>query len=461
MFVGVRAAILAVFLLSMVCLPLILSGNMRGRGASDHLRFHEPAIQRFSDQWPNFDFKDYASATTPGYHVLLATAEHAGADSRTQQRLIGFSFGAVLVGMIAAWCGHRTQSVYRCLLVVVPLCLSFYIINSSAWLLPDNLGWLGVFTTILIALRSRFGVFSLLLGSVTLIALVFTRQIHIWAATPLWVAAWISASGEPDDPSPLPPLNDPIRRVASLGLAMVLSIPAFWTLFAFYRLWGGHLTPPKFVEMHASGLNPSSLIMTLSLFGIVGVCNWFEVAPGVLAAWKRTRVGVAIVVASAFALSLLPHSSYGREELGRWSGIWDLAKWSYFDRSPIMVALSVLGVMSIFGWCVRVPARVRWVMLGSIIAFSVTQMFNAMAWQRYHEPFVLIVAALLGASIPRDRMKIDDAPPLLRAVGPIVLTLMLLGVTCLKLVTERPATLKDNDGVPGFGDTGVSEPDQP
>src|SRR3954471_19287846 len=51
---------------------LILSQRIPGRVAYDQKLYHDPSIRQFASQWPDFDFWHYLSATTPGYHVLMA-----------------------------------------------------------------------------------------------------------------------------------------------------------------------------------------------------------------------------------------------------------------------------------------------------------------------------------------------------------------------------------------------------
>ncbi|HZW10024.1 MAG TPA: hypothetical protein VFF69_08980, partial [Phycisphaerales bacterium] len=72
--------------------PLIFSGFVKGRGAADQLNYHEQVIRTFAADWPNPDYSDYLSATTPGYHTLLAAVAHFLTDDRRVLQLIASAF---------------------------------------------------------------------------------------------------------------------------------------------------------------------------------------------------------------------------------------------------------------------------------------------------------------------------------------------------------------------------------
>src|SRR5689334_22088680 len=51
---------------------LILSDRIPTRADYDQKLYHLKAVQQFAADWPDFNFWHYLSATTPGYHLLLA-----------------------------------------------------------------------------------------------------------------------------------------------------------------------------------------------------------------------------------------------------------------------------------------------------------------------------------------------------------------------------------------------------
>src|SRR5262245_51630781 len=57
---------------------LILAGVSRGAQFSDQQDYHIPTIWQFAREWPNFDFRSYPAAMTPGYHLVMAAIARAG-----------------------------------------------------------------------------------------------------------------------------------------------------------------------------------------------------------------------------------------------------------------------------------------------------------------------------------------------------------------------------------------------
>src|SRR5947208_1657978 len=52
-------------------------GWTRGRASCDQYDFHLKAILKFADELPRPDLHDYLSATTPGYHLVMAAVARA------------------------------------------------------------------------------------------------------------------------------------------------------------------------------------------------------------------------------------------------------------------------------------------------------------------------------------------------------------------------------------------------
>src|SRR3954447_25534211 len=57
---------------------LILAGVNHGPQFSDQQEYHIPTIWQFASEWPNFDFRSYPAAMTPGYHLAMAAIARAG-----------------------------------------------------------------------------------------------------------------------------------------------------------------------------------------------------------------------------------------------------------------------------------------------------------------------------------------------------------------------------------------------
>ena len=85
-------------LLLSAAIPLWLSGAMPTRVAGDQNQYHLPAIRTFAADWPAVDVRDYASATTPGYHLALAAVARYVDDHALTLQLAGC---LLTVGLLA------------------------------------------------------------------------------------------------------------------------------------------------------------------------------------------------------------------------------------------------------------------------------------------------------------------------------------------------------------------------
>ena len=74
----VQALLIVLAMTLIATIPLILSGNANGRAAADDYNYHWIAINQFAIEWPSPDISNYHSATTPGYHLILAPLVRAG-----------------------------------------------------------------------------------------------------------------------------------------------------------------------------------------------------------------------------------------------------------------------------------------------------------------------------------------------------------------------------------------------
>ncbi len=444
------APVTIVVLFAMIAGSFIMTGTMRGRGAQDDVEFHFRAIEGFIGEWPAMDFADYASATTPGYHAVLATAGQI-TDARWWLRAVGALFTVGWLWTLARSLSHRvgTACAIACTL---PVLCSMYVVDAGVYLLPDNAGWWGVLGIMLLTLDARFGFRSLVVSSLVLFALVWCRQIHIWAAAMIWAAAWLGPTVDNDAPKTVVgvPIDDVRGRLARLGAAMLGSVPAFVVLGSFYVLWGSRLSPPQFEELHTEGLSFSTPAFFLSILGIASVffVGWW--LPGVRRAWARSPRGVVVLIALAgvcgLLLGVLPETTYDIES-GRFSGIWNAAKaFPVFAgrTSVLIVVFSTFGAMTLAAWGIALPARVRLVSLVPVLGFVAAQIANPQVWQRYHEPFVLILVAVMASHTTQttgETSAISRLERHLRIVGPIALALLLGAITVIKLVTSQAVSV--------------------
>ena len=396
-----------------------------GRPAEDDVRFHEPTIRLFIEQWPTPDLSDYGSATTPLYHLILAAVGVIVSDSRLVLQLVASLWTIGLMGLLGWALAKRTATTHA-LACGLPVLWSLYVLPPGVWLLPDNAGWLLVLAILLLALRPKFSTRTIAAGGVLLLFVVLIRQIHLWAAAPLWVAAWLGSASSQDSPSPVRDIPSRVRRSAAMFAA---TLPAFVVVALFVWLWGG-LVPPTFQDLYA-GRSPAAPGFVLALFGIFGSFFIADSWQGLRRLWAGHRVVLLAVAVGAFVVAAAPITTYNMDA-GRWTGLWNIVSKvpTAFDRSPVIVLPAVLGAVLLTGMLVGVDSRMRWVTLSAIVAFVAAQSAGPQLWQRYNEPFVLILLALLSCST---KPRAAGSQPFIATAGPVLLAIMLAALTTIML----------------------------
>lgn len=439
----VAGVLVLVFILT--AWPVILSGSQRGRMAADQIDYHELVVRQFLADFPRPDFSDYRSATTPGYHFVVAAAARVVGDSRVTLQILGSLFTIALLGVLGWAVGTRAPPTMA-LALCAPVLASLYVWPAGVWLLPDNAGWLGVLAILLIALRSTVCARTYLVGGVVLALLVFMRQIHLWPAACLWTAAWLGSARDEDPASPYLAdewhalTREPKPRFARAGLAIAATLPAFAVVAAFASLWGG-LTPPMFQgevvgEVGHQGLNPAAAPFVLSIFAIVSV--FYLGFLGAPIGWMLTRgKRWALVAAIAgAAVALLPATTFD-QDAGRWTGLWNIAGAlpSMGGRTSLLILLlSAAGGVFVLLWALAVPRRDRWVLLAALVAFMAAMTASQELWQRYVEPAVLMLVILLAVRTA----PVDPRSPmhLARLGGPLLLGVAFAALTAYKIATS-------------------------
>lgn len=428
-------AVLTTIALGMlVCWSVILSGNLSGRGAADDLNFHWIAIIQFAQQWPSPDLGDYASATTPGYHLLLAPLVKAGM-GHTGVQLIASIWTLGLLGLLS-WKLSATLG-RSAIVLMLPIIASMYVIFPGIWLLPDNMGWLMVIGIVLLALRSNTGWISWAISGVLLLGLVWVRQVHIWAAAPIWLAAWLG--GQSHTPSDIPSFFSSFpSRFARTLIAIGCTVPAFVALVWFLGTWDG-LVPPSFQNMH-QGPNWATPGFMLVQVAILSVPFAPILLPRVRELWAHHWRWVLIASLIGLLLGVVPHSSYSYEA-GRYGGWWNLIGKTptIAERSVLFVLLSLTGSLCLVLWLSLSSRRDVWVWIGVLVAFAVAQSANHASWQRYHEPMLLMVLMLIVARSP----KLNQIKT--RALcGAVVLALILGSITTISMIGAKPVLTSDS-----------------
>ncbi len=432
-----------------------------GRAAFDHLHYHLPAIERFVAELPAADLVDYASATTPGYHLLVAAAGRALQANPIGLRWLGLAFTLALIGWVSGWLGKRVG--WAAVAITLPMAGSLYVYSSGVWLLPDNAGWLGVWAVLVMLLSpARGSVLRWMAIAFALTLLVLARQIHLWALGPVMVAAWLDASKITSDAQPLSiresarVLKPTWSRVRACARALLLGLPAIAVLGAFVMMWGG-LVPPRFAEFHASRGSLSAGAFFLSLFagfGVFFIAWWWE---GFITL-VRTRRGLLIAALSMGVLAaVLPQTDYSVEQ-GRYGALWSVADRmpTVAHRSLLIALMAPVGAVMLASWLILLDVRSRWIMLAACAGFVAASSTNSIAGQRYYEPMVLMVLAMLAGqhSLHAEPRAQPRRTRMLAWVGPALLGVILAALTVVTL--SRSATLVYPDQPKGTAPMQVS-----
>lgn len=415
------------------------------RAAWDQDMYHLMAIRQFAHDWPRPDLLNYRSATTPGYHLALAIADLAGASDTSTLRLIASLFTAGLMLTFGAALARRVGG-WQAIALALPAACSLYVFSSAAWLLPDNAAWWGVLVVLLLGLSWRPGIGWYLGAGAVLLALVFYRQVHLWAAGVVWLSAFLG--------------DERIRHPSSRGLrvvqAVLVTVPAIAAVWMFVRLWGG-LVPPLFqsgafdgvtgkTQAPASGGNLATPAFMLTLVAMFGVCFVGYFRTGVrrllgrdAGAWRVVAFGAIVGL-----LLALPPTSLS-ESAGRYSGFWAIAGKlpTIMNRSLFIGAGSIAGGALLGLVWLSLSRRDAIIVVGALAGFTLAAAANFYAWQRYLEPMILISMGLAAAlATARGAGELDLAakrgPNMewlwrVRAAGPVLLAIGLAGITVMTL----------------------------
>ncbi len=442
--------------------PLILAQIHRGRQASDQLRYHEVVVREFVRDWPAPDLTNYRSATTPGYHLAIATGAKLLGDARWKIQILASLFTIALVALLG-WAIATRAPPLVALALTLPMATSLYVWPTAIWLLPDGAGWLGVVAILFLALDARQGPRTTILASVVLLLLVFVRQSHLWAAAILWTTAWLSSSSNENPPgAPAQArwraelasiFSDLPQRLRATIPMLGVTLPAFVLVGVFAALWGG-LTPPRFagadaVQPDHTGLNLATPAYVLAVFGALApfhVGFFWRSAHDLV---RRRSPALAVAILIALAVSLIPATTFDMEA-GRWSGF----LWAVAQRAPeiaghsstAIVLLATLGTLAALAILHAQSVRSRWILLAAIIAFTAAQSTNSQAWQRYVEPFVLIWLVLACVRIEPDNAEPRRAfAATLRWLLPILLALGFAALTAASVFRSRAFPIEEYD----------------
>jgi len=428
----VKSVLIVLMLLLVASWGMILSGNLSGRGAADDLNYHWIAIEQFAAELPSPDLSDYASATTPGYHLILAPFAKVGI-GHTGIQLIASLWSFGLLGVLAWITAGRFGK--GAIVLMLPMLVSMYVLYPAIWLLPDNAAWLGVLIILLLALKPEPSPKTWALAGVVLFGLVWMRQIHIWIAGVIWLSAWLGSADQ--TPTLTRCCSSIVDRVGRSLVALGCTIPAFAALAWFVLLWGG-LVPPTFQDNH-QGPNPITPAFILTQLAILSVFFGPMLWARLKELWKYQSAWVLFAAIAGFALGIIPASSYNYDA-GRYGGWWNIIGNfpTIADRSPIIILGAVAGALALVAWLSLVSRRDVWIWIGALVGFTLAQSANHTSWQRYHEPMLLIMIVLILA-----RSSSIKAYTRSIMLGSITLAAMLGVLTLIFTLNAKPVEIQN------------------
>ena len=375
---AVTAAVVLAF--AIPAAALIASGIERTPSSADQAEYHVPTIRQFASQWPAIDFKSYPAAMTPGYHLLMMAVWKIG-DSVQAMQWATLLITAGLIGTLAgAVTGRSRLAAIDVILLCLPFAWSQYVLVPGVYVSPHNLAWWCLLLILLIAVDRTWSVRWAVVSGALLTATVFVRQIFLWAAAPLVVAAMTS------NVKASPGRNWFVRALVT----GVCCLPAVALLYYFYKLWGSLAPSSQPWAKPADGVNTAAAVMTFATFGLLAPLSIARLPAG-RSQWFAVAFGLVV----GLVLALSTPTTYNFDA-GRWSGLWNFAgiAGSVSGRSVLMTVLSAVGGGCI-GLLLTLSGR-HWPVWSTVAAvFIAANAAVNQSWQRYYEPMVLMMCVLI------------------------------------------------------------------
>ena len=413
----VLAALFAVLVGPMVWLEAGRTDIPAARGMGypgevmDQDLYHWKVVQDMEAQWPVVNVVSYDSATTPGYHWVMA-----GVLRVTGRRAALLALNAMLgFGLVASvwWGAAGLVGGWRAVALAAPVMASPYVLGGSIWLTTDNASLMFVSLVLGLAVLRRFT-----LGRAGWMGLfgtgaVLVRQIHVWPVAVVGLAGLLRSPLARFAPSAL---RDEERQSPRdwryLGAAVMAAGVPVLVVGVFMVLWGGLLPKSDWIRgFHAQGVNPAAPALGLTVAGAYGLfllgLAWGEVRRIRVGDWALWGAGVAGALAGAAVQSdyLRLRRDYG------W--VWMIVRRvgdliervapgvAGLHRSPVIIAGAAFGAVVVLllyrgarSAGNRTPALM---LLLALLGWLGAQTANTMAWQRYFDPITLIGLAMLGA----------------------------------------------------------------
>lgn len=424
----ITAAFVAVVPLLILWIVIFASHRIPWRVHYDQSLYHEPAIRNFIERWPSLDLYDYLSATTPGYHLIVAMSSSVFGDSPTTMRIVSGVIALVFVGFFGASMSSRVKPMTAGMLAW-PLACSMYVVQSAVYLLPDNLGWLAVCGMVVMALRVTPSAWCIGFMGVWLVFVVCARQVHAWTFGLVLCSAWLAEVKSREKYVGAALIAGFGRKIKPFMIGCLAVVPGLLLLYGFVRMWDGPV-PPRFASQYPGGVNAASTAFTLSLIAIFGVFQIPVISPTLGTLWRSAKHRIFISATGGLLAAALTPTNFDYAA-GRRSGLWNVAAKlpNIGHTSLLILVLSTAGAVVLLALLKPIRARDRIIMCAAFAGFCLAAAAGVELWQRYTEPFIIMFIALLVA------MNIERADEEQASAGVIASNpMMLAGSTALSCI---------------------------
>jgi hypothetical protein len=396
--------VVLVLVFLIVVVPLILKPEIDIYDARDETSFHYPTILNFLDQFPALELANYRSATTPLYHVILMFAAQLLGPSIVQLRLISsiFSLGCLLVfyGYLSKRGDSRKAFIFAALLLFSP-----YFIGPAVRLSTDNAALLLAIASIYTMEAGSPNTKNFLLTNVFILGTVLIRQVYAWL-----VGAYVLFNI----------VRNKLRGIQWVSMLFPTLIP-IGGLAYFVFLWDG-LTPPPFAGHFSYGLNWDVPVFIVSLVGLYGL--FFS--PWYFKLYKQDSRLLPFVVLMGFAIGYLllhPVSNQYPVVDGsifyRGGALWLIASRlpNFLSSAIVFWFLFPMGLGCLYLMARYLASRREYLMMICFTLWLAANVTNKDTYQKYYEPFLLLLLGYVVATIKIDREKVAWIGPLILLAG--------------------------------------------
>lgn len=406
------AYLILLFLYLAITVPLILTLEPGTKGKiQDEVKYHYATVMTFAEQFPLLNLRDYPSATTPLYHLIIMFAGFVVGSDLVALRFVNALISLLCLFVVFGYLAKR-GGITNGLLFSVIFLLSPYFILAAVRLFTDNLGLLFAFLSIMlldycVVHRQRF----VLSGIYALLA-VLTRHVYVWLAGLSLVASlWDYES----------------RRIR---INLINALPAVIPIAGaglFIWLWGG-LTTPQFVGQHEAeaGVNGEALIYIVALLGLYGGC----LIPWYIRLYQQShsvRDLLPMALSAVVGALFLFIDPLWRYDIGVQIGaLWAVAELfpTFYSSSILFWVLIPLGFVLLYVTLRHLIYERNYVMAVCLPLWILSNMSSVRVYQRYYEPFLLFIIGYTLAVVTVKKRWYEWASLLLLGFGLMAMSLL-------------------------------------